>query len=363
MKLKRIIIFLLLVVLMFMLPGCSFFSSEETALEIVSIENEITSDGRTKITITYSDETKEPDVFYIAQGAEGVGIKSIVTSKDEDSSSTNITITYTDGEKAPVSFKIPHGTSIIGVSTYKDDLDGNMYMVVSYSDDTTSDPILLPKGDKGEEGNGITGYEIVKNDDKSQTITIKFSKSEDVIITIPAPEKGLGISSMIASEENGLYVLTVNYTDGTNEKLEFNKPADPNKWYSGEAVPLETLGVNGDYYFDSAHKIIYLKENNAWVSVVSFEIDNTYYNITFDLNDSNSDVKASMPEGSYILYPVKKNSYFEDNNWGAIPIPTRTGYKFVGWYRTKTITQTSSPFTDFTPILSDLTLYAIWEVE
>ena len=118
MKLKRIIIFLLLVVLMFMLPGCSFFSSEETALEIVSIENEITSDGRTKITITYSDETKEPDVFYIAQGAEGVGIKSIVTSKDEDSSSTNITITYTDGEKTPVSFKIPHGTSIIGVSTW-----------------------------------------------------------------------------------------------------------------------------------------------------------------------------------------------------------------------------------------------------
>ena len=101
---------------------------------------------------------------------------------------------------------------------------------------------------------------------------------EDVVITIPAPEKGLGISSMMASEEEGLYVLTVNYSDGTSERLVFNKPAEPNKWFSGASVPSFDLGSNGDYYFDHAHKVIYTKENGVWVSVVSFEDDNNYYN-------------------------------------------------------------------------------------
>ncbi len=56
------------------------------------------------------------------------------------------------------------------------------------------------------------------------------------------------------------------------------------------------------------------------------------------------------------------NSNFLDNNgYGDIPIPTRDGYIFKGWYRSKSPTATSSPFTDFTPILSDLELFAIWE--
>lgn len=361
MKFKKLL-FMFLLLFVFVLTGCTFFNGDE-ALEIVSITNEVESDGRTKITITYSDETRAPDVFYIPQGIDGVGIKSIVTTESEDSASTILTITYTDDKKDPVTFTVPHGISIIGVSTFVNEEDNNTYMVVSYSNNTTSDPILLPKGEKGDEGNGMTGYDVVVNDDKSTTISFHFSKSEDVVITIPAPERGLGISSMMASEEDGLYVLTVNYTDGTSERLLFNKPAEPNKWFSGASVPSFDLGSNGDYYFDHAHKVIYTKENGVWVSVVSFEDDNNYYNITFELNDADSEVKASMPAGSYKVYPVRRNTYFEDNNWGAIPVPTRPGYKFMGWYRNKIVTPTSGPFTDITPILSNLTLYAIWELE
>lgn len=362
MKFKKIL-FMFLLIFIFVLSGCTFFGDDSEVLEIVSITNELEADGRTKITITYSDETRNPDVFYIPQGIDGNGIKSIITTEDETSSSTILTIYYTDEAKEPVTFKVPHGISIIGVSTFVSEEDNNTYMVISYSNNTTSDPILLPKGEQGEEGNGMTGYDVVTNEDKSTTITFHFSKSEDVVITIPAPEKGLGISSMMASEEDGLYVLTVNYSDGTSERLVFNKPAEPNKWLSGASIPSIDLGSNGDYYFDHAHKVIYTKENGVWVSVVSFDDDNNYYNITFELNDSDSDVKASMPSGTYKTYPVRRNTYFEDNNWGSIPVPTRQGYKFVGWYRTRIITPTSGPFTDLTPILSDLTLYAIWELE
>ena len=57
------------------------------------------------------------------------------------------------------------------------------------------------------------------------------------------------------------------------------------------------------------------------------------------------------------------HSAFQNNGYGEIPIPTREGYVFVGWYRTKTITSINSAFTDFTIVLTDLELYAIWEPE
>ena len=68
-----------------------------------------------------------------------------------------------------------------------------------------------------------------------------------------------------------------------------------------------------------------------------------------------------MPSGSNLTYAVTRNTYFTDNGYDAIPVPTRAGYKFVGWYRSRTVTATSGAFTDLTPILSDLTLYAQWE--
>jgi len=33
------------------------------------------------------------------------------------------------------------------------------------------------------------------------------------------------------------------------------------QWYSGEGIPSESLGVNGDYYLDKTNAIIYKKDN------------------------------------------------------------------------------------------------------
>ena len=360
---KRILLFLILIVsICFTLTSCgSFF--EEPVKQISDITDRVDQEGTKYLVIKYTDGTKVE--FKIPEGVDGNGIKEIKTTKNESGDITSVTIYYTDKEMEPITFDVKDGVSISGIITRTDEETGEVFLVVQFSDNTESTPFLLPKGEKGDPGNGFTGFDSVTNEDGSQTYNFHFSQSEDVVVTIPAPLKGdtgRGITAMIAKEENGEYVLYVTYSDESFDRLTFEKPKDPNAWLSGSTDPDKSLGRNGDYYFDTSHKIIYTKENGNWFRVVSFEDSINYYSITFDLNDTlDGGPQASMPEGSYLSYIVVSNTYFTDNGYDAIPIPSREGYKFLGWYRSKTTTATSGAFTDLTPILSDLTLYAKWE--
>ena len=356
---KRILLFLILVVSLFTLTSCGGFFAEETK-EIFEITSYVDQNGVTILRITYTDETK--DEFQIPKGVEGNGIREIKTTKNDKGDITTVTVIYTEEDMDPAIFEIKDGVSISGVVSRTNEETGEIYLVVLYSDGTESEPHLLPKGEKGD---GFSGFDKEDNEDGSQTYYFHFSNSEDVVITIPAPEKGdtgRGITSIIGTEEEGLYILTINYSDETSEQIMFNRPKDPNAWLSGGEAPDKSLGRNGDYYFDTAHKIIYAKENGSWIKVVSFDDSTDYYFINFDLNDTlDGGPQASMPSGSYLSYIVVRNTYFTDNGYGDIPVPSREGYKFVGWYRSKNVNATSGAFTDLTPILSDLTLYAQWE--
>lgn len=360
---KRILFFLVLIVsICFTLTSCGSFFVEESK-EIIEITSFVDQNDTTVLKILYNDGTE--DIFNIPKGVEGNGIKEIKTTKNEKGDITTLTVLYTDEEMHPVSFDIKDGVSIKGVVSRTNEETGDVYLVVLFSDDTESEPFLLPQGEKGD---GFTGFDREAKEDGSQVYYFHFSNAEDVVVTIPAPEKGdtgRGIKSIIASEEDNLYVLTINYDDKSSERVAFNRPKDPNAWISGTIDPSKSevaIGQNGDYYFDTAHKVIYAKENDIWIKIVSFEDSTDYYYITFDLNDKlDGGVEASMPSGSNLTYAVTRNTYFTDNGYDAIPVPTRAGYKFVGWYRSRTVTATSGAFTDLTPILSDLTLYAQWE--
>ena len=107
-------------------------------------------------------------------------------------------------------------------------------------------------------------------------------------------------------------------------------------------------------------KGIYVKQSGVWVLIVSFDNNIETHSVIFQLNDS-LDEPANMPSGSLMAYQIPHGSYFAAQEGYSIPIPTRNGYDFVGWYTTKTITPTSGKFTDLTPVMADLTLYAIWE--
>ena len=365
MKIKKLLHLILLILVSFTLVSCGGFFEEETK-EILAVTSYIDQFGTTVIKITYSDDTE--DEFKIPKGAEGNGIKEIAT--DKVNGVTTLTVTFTDELMEPVVFDVADGKSIIGVESRTNEETGDVYMVVLYNDGTESDPHLLPRGEKGEDGNGFSGFDKEDHEDGSKTYYFHFTQSEDVVVTIPAPEKGEtgnGVSSIVGTEIDGFYVLTVNYTDGTKEEVTFNKPKDPNAWYSGtpgEDGPSVSIGRDGDYYFDTYHKVIYAKENNRWNEVVSFADSIIYYDVVFNLNDmDDGGPKATM--NGRTGYTVVGGSYFTDNGYGDIPTPTRTGYKFLGWYKTKVdpnnISPNNAPFTDMVLVNSNITLYACWQ--
>ena len=76
-------------------------------------------------------------------------------------------------------------------------------------------------------------------------------------------------------------------------------------------------------------------------------------NVTFDVNGGDP---TDYPE-----MPVYKTEKIKANDLAAINAPTRTGYKFTGWYID---TDANQPFiADETPITEDTTLYAGWKFD
>jgi uncharacterized repeat protein (TIGR02543 family) len=348
------------------LSSCSFIKSKsEDAVYIKSISTQAMDDGSTQITITYLDSAQEPTVFTIPAGTEGNGIKDITYKTSDDKTYTDVVISYTDTTMANTEVVIPSGVSITGVESSLDG-EGNTVLTVNYSDGSKSNPITVGKGAKGDTGNGIQGIDQVINQDKSVTLTFHFTTSDDVKVTIPAPVKGdtgVGIEAIVSKEDDTNYYIELVMTDGTVKDLAFTRPTNPNNWYQGSTAPAATLGKNGDYYFDTFHGQIYSKQNGAWTNIITFETSNSTveYTVTFNLNDSTT-APASMPVGASNVYTVKRGTYFsaDVNGYGSIPIPTRTGYTFNGWYTSKIVTPTTGCFTELTPVFSNLTLYAYW---
>ncbi len=349
-----------LLIAMLFLTGCSGGFFEEEGIMIADITCEQMYElGLTRLTITYLDDEREPLVKDIlwgedgAQGDKGVtgnGIENITFQHDDKKRQTSALITFTDEGTDPISFNIPDGKSVVGIESGVEEATGAHYIIFKYNDETVSEPIYLPKGEKG---NGIKSYNYTLNADKSVVIDFSFDEGSDLNIVIPPPQDGNGIESMVGSEEGEFYYIEVTYTNGETQLLKFDRPA---KWYSGSYLPIDSFGSDGDFFFDTEHEKIYAKDSGTWSIVVDFKIER--YSVTFDLNDEED---ASMPSASKV-YKVERGSYFSADGNGDIPIPTRPGYKFVGWYTKKVVNPaTMSPFTDFTPVFSDLTLYAIWE--
>ena len=366
---KKIITFLSFIFLSFsMLTGCGGFIQEES-LVISSITSEVLDDGTTLIIVTYTDEEIAPSTFHIPkgdtgeQGIQGEGIKDFTSTIDPLTGDVTFTITFTDEEMEPIIYTLKNGVSISYIETELNEETGDTYVTVVFSDGTKSDPFTIPRGKDGEngkDGNSITGIRQKVNEDGSVTLTIRLSSGDDVVVEIPAPikgEDGRGIQKIESSPKGDIYEMIITYTDGETVNLEF---ARPNKWYSESSSPSDTEGINGDLWYDLAHNIIYVKQNNRWVEVMNFNnvVDETY-TVSFDLNDS-LEAKASMPAGSLLLYEIESGKYFGSSGY-IIPSPTRPGYEFMGWYLVKNPTAVNGAFTDLTPVHTDLTLFAVWD--
>lgn len=364
---KKIMLFLSFVLMSFsMLTGCGSFIEEES-LVIASITSEVLDDGRTLVIITYTDEEIEPSTFYLPkgetgeQGEQGEGIKEFTHSVDPTTGDVTFTISFTNEEIEPITYTLSNGVSVTKVDSTYDDSTGITYITIYYSNGQTSEPIPIPKG---EQGVGIVDVEKTENDDGSMTVKFIYNNGNSYTCEIPAPQKGdagKGISAIVGFEDEEKYYITFYFTDNSEpQTLDFSRPQDPSNWLTGSRYPIDSEGKNGDYYFDTLHNSIYQKVSNKWIIIIDFDDVETTYKVTFDVNADDADFPDGYEyESTYI---INRGTTFYSNN-KDIPIPIRTGYKFIGWFTTDSPTVVHGAFTDLTPIYSDMTLYAKWELK
>ena len=196
--------------------GGSFMGSDELVIKNVYQEigkNEKGEDGLF-IIIEYDSDEKELDKFFIPNGKQGEiglpgnGISKVDTQVNEETKETTITLHFTDSTVEPVSYVVPIGLSMTGVTNTKLE-NGDNQVEINFSDGSKSEPIVLPKGEKGD---GFESYELTKNEDGSQILVLNFSNHDPINIDIPVPEKGetgRGIKSILSFTNEDSMVLQI----------------------------------------------------------------------------------------------------------------------------------------------------------
>ena len=155
----------------------SCFGFGEEALQINTITTVTLENGDIQVIITYTDEDVKPTTFVVPKGTagedgkDGNGIKEITYSQSEDKQNTIVNIAFTQQGVNPVDVIVPNGVSVTGIDQSFDEETQMTTLIVNFSDGTKSEPILIPKGEKGDAGISVLGIDKKTNRDKSITLT------------------------------------------------------------------------------------------------------------------------------------------------------------------------------------------------
>ena len=351
-KLMKVLALSTMCLSMPLLNACSFFRSADKGDNgIKNIEVVQDEQGNAIITITYTDSSKKPVTFTLPKGEDGIdgaGIKKVEYTQDQYGVTT-VTISFTNSLE-PVSFTLQPGKSIADVKFEKDESENTLIIFID-SDGNELSPITVFRGDTGI---GIVSIIPDYHLDGSATLTITLGDESTYEVEIPAPKQGRGIKTIVSRKEGTKVILLITYTDDTTEEVTFDSTPS---WTTGNSKPGDSFGYNGDYYFDISHDIIYIKENGVWTVAVDFNTNAAEYSVIFELNDTTAE-PAEFTTGTR-SYVIRNGETFYSSNFD-MPIPTRNGYTFGGWYTSQTPNVTHGAFTNLTPVLSDMTLYAKW---
>ncbi len=401
-KLLKTLMLSLLCFLSVPLTSCGFLAFGQSDVIDAGIESFYLTpneDGSTTLTITYFDEDREDDVFIIpaggSEGIDGVSISNI-TITQISATECILTIWLQNSEDPYIEFIIPTGASIVDITISKTNPNSSSgYITVTFTDGTTQTVDIYYYA-KGDTGFGITAMAYGTDGDGNITsVVILWSNNDTTTIPISSYQGKDGYSithiDTYTDTENRLYHIYIyyNYPEGYNPEatnydlvngrydISFAMPEEPSTWYNGIEPPDDSLGKDGDHYFDIKNVVIYEKKDGSWEQILAL-LD--YYNenqktvtITFDLNDcvykpaSMGSIYPQNDDGQYEAI-VPYNSYF--TSVGSIPIPTRQGYDntgspysytFMGWCSSKEASPVSGYLTDLTACCTDMTFFAIWE--
>ena len=141
-------------------------------------------DGNTIMTLVFTDDTKS-DPVTIQRGEMGTSVTRFETYENEDGS-VEVVIEYSDGSEynvatIPAPLKGDAGIGIKGIVS-STTADGNYELIVTYTDDTVSDPITFERPNTILHGTTPPGFRLGMNGDLYYDESTKtfYYKSDNV---------------------------------------------------------------------------------------------------------------------------------------------------------------------------------------
>lgn len=299
---------------------------------------------------------------------EGVGLGELVSEPimvgEGDNAKkvgTRFYFEKSDGTVTP-EIDVMDGISVVDV-TYERQSDASTKVTVWLSDDTTRD-FTIPAAVSIDKI-----VPIVKNNGDVDIKIYTTDGAEPVTFTIVRPASIAKIDIVSHPDAPTKYLMTVTYSDDRTEEVVFDKPI---AWHRGRGEPLDSLGNNGDYYFDFANSIIYHKESGSWQEVVDMDAADPV-KVVFHVDfDENEDWIYELERYTFKQFK-KGDSFYTAKPPVNIPIPTKSvteeeqeagivAWKFLGWAtKREDLTPADGFFTNLTMIPGDLDLFPVWE--
>lgn len=90
-----------------------------------------------------------------------------------------------------------------------------------------------------------------------------------------APTSTLGVNGdLYLDSDTGIVYLKVN--DGWTNVADISGPSgeDGSAWISGSGIPSPSIGENGDFYFDAVNENVYEKSNDTWINIANISGSN-----------------------------------------------------------------------------------------
>ena len=368
--------------------------------------------GVTKVSFKMDDPDGTTVDFFVNPGNDGVGLTGEVLTEDWIDEETDRVIGTvlkfvldTDPTTTTGEVRIKNGVGFTGEVTIEEITDSNgkrtgQKIQFHKTDGTLSDFIEIMDGldgtfiekiDSESLPNGITRVTVTLSDETTKTFDIKgiskvdqridekgdiiliFKDSDGKILSEVPIKKPKEVVEITATDDGTNYIIQITYSDAPNTPVTYEL-AKPNSWHQGESKPTDDMGNPGDYFFDKANAVIYhkrwneLKQKYTWVDIIDFYDFKNPAVIYFNIDPSKGekwDPDSIFAEcGTY--YDETRisigQSYSSYGTQYAIPVPQMEGYRFLGWYTTRTPNATNAPFTDLTVVsATTLQLYPVWE--
>ena len=181
------------------------------------------------ITITYT-KSAEVTEFFVPNGAKGEDGDSLTITDSKHttegkvhtyvisfSDGSELTYTVTDGADGA------DGNGIKGIHTTETEQNGvkgklvTVYYTKTDAKGNSEASFFIADGKNGEDGNGIKSVETTTDAKGNTVVTIKFTKADDITITIPKGDEGNSIKGVVSElgEKDGVkgQWITITYTD------------------------------------------------------------------------------------------------------------------------------------------------------